>query len=281
MAFLLAESADAAQLAEPDYRRARVALDSMEELLRRNIPMEVLLPYVNDSIRLSAIATRSARDQVVSNQLAEMARRAELLEQQNRQMEQELARLDQRQEETDARMTELQSDLRAAQSDNRSLDLEITEANRLVSSLEAEVARLGNRWPPLRDALMIGAGARETARGLIVTLPRRYFESNSEEFEAEGREFLALLAGIIGLDETPEIRIEGHSSDSGPASRNLTLSEERAEAVRVYLLDLGIVEDNLQAEGFGTTRPIASNDDPETRRLNERVEILFREIRNR
>ncbi len=280
MAFLVAESADAAQLAEPDYRRARVALDSMEELLRRNMPMEVLLPYVNDSIRLSALAARSARDQVVSNQLAEMARRAELLEQQNRQMEQELARLDRRQEETGARMTELQTDLRAAQNDNRSLDLEITEANRLVSSLEAEVARLGDRWPPLRDALMIGAGARETARGLMVTLPARYFETNSEEFEAEGREFLALLAGIIGLDETPEIRIEGHTSDSGPASRNLTLSEERAEAVRVYLLDLGILEDNLQAEGFGTTRPIASNDDPETRRLNERVEILFRELRN-
>ena len=128
---------------------------------------------------------------------------------------------------------------------------------------------------------MSGAGARETARGLSVTLPAVFFESNSGTLEPEGREFLSLLTGILGIEETPEILIEGHTQDSGPASRNLTLSEERAEAVRAYLLDRGISEDNLRAEGLGTARPIAGNDDTESRILNERVEILFREIRNR
>ena len=128
---------------------------------------------------------------------------------------------------------------------------------------------------------MFGAGARETARGLTVTLPAAYFESDSGTLELEGREFLSLLAGILGVEETPEILIEGHTRDSGPASRNLTLSEERAAAVRDYLLDLGVSENNLRAEGFGTTRPIAGNDDAETTVLNERVEILFREVQNR
>ena len=127
---------------------------------------------------------------------------------------------------------------------------------------------------------MFGAGARETARGLTLTLAGATFESNSGTLGPEGREMLSRLAGVLGIDETPEILIEGHTQDSGPASRNLTLSEERAEAVRAYLLELGVSEDNLQAEGLGTTRPITGNEDAETRALNERVEIVFREIRN-
>jgi len=116
---------------------------------------------------------------------------------------------------------------------------------------------------------------------LTLTLPASYFESNSGTLEPEGRESLSRLAGILGVEETPQILIEGHTQDSGPASRNLTLSEDRAEAVKAYLFDQGISEDNLQAEGLGTTRPIAGNDDPETRELNERVELLFREVQNR
>ncbi len=281
MAYRVAESAGATELAEPELRKARVALESIEELLRRNMPMDVILPYVNDSIRLSALAARTARSQAIRNELTEETRRAELLEQQNRQLEQELQRLDQRQDESEQRLSELRLSLQTARSENRSLELEVEEATRGIRSLESEVARLGDPWPPLRNALMFGVGARETTRGLTLVLPAAYFESNSDTLEPEGREFLSRVAGILGVEETPQILIEGHTQDSGPASRNLTLSEERAEAVRAYLLDLGISEESLQAEGLGTTRPIAGNDDTETRVLNERVEILFREVQNR
>jgi outer membrane protein OmpA-like peptidoglycan-associated protein len=281
MAYRVAESAGATEFAEPELRKARVSLDSMEELLRRNMPLDVVLPYVNDSIRLSALAARIARAQAIRNELAEETRRAELLEQQNLQMEQELQRLDQRQEESEQRLSELRLSLQTELGENRSLELELEETSRTVRSLENEVARLGDPWPPLRNALMFGVGARETARGLTLTLPASYFESNSGTLEPEGRESLSRLAGILGVEETPQILIEGHTQDSGPASRNLTLSEDRAEAVKAYLFDQGISEDNLQAEGLGTTRPIAGNDDPETRELNERVELLFREVQNR
>ena len=281
MSYRVAESAAGTEFAGPEFRKARVSLDSMEELLRRNMPPEVVLPYVNDSIRLSALAARTARAEAIRNELAEENRRAELLLQQNLQMEQELQRLDQRQGESEQRLSELRESLKTERSENRSLELELEETSRAVRSLENEVARLGDPWPPLRNALMFGLGARETARGLTLTLPATYFRSNSGTLELEGRETLARLAGILGVEETPQILIEGHTQDSGPASRNLTLSEERAEAVKAYLFDQGISEDNLQAEGLGTTRPIAGNDDPETRELNERVELLFREVQNR
>ena len=96
MAYRIAESAGATEFAEPELRNARVSLESMEELLRRNMPLDVVLPYVNDSIRLSALAARTARTQAIRNELAEETRRAELLEQQNLQIEQELQRLDQK-----------------------------------------------------------------------------------------------------------------------------------------------------------------------------------------
>ena len=278
MAFEVAEQTGAAELADPDFRRARVALDSMEELLRRIVPMDILLPYVNDSIRLSEHATRVARAQPIRNDLAEATRRAALLQRQNEQMQQEIERLDQRQNDVDQRIAELRLDLQDVLNENRALELEKEEADRQVRTLEAEVARLLDPWPPLRDALMFGSGARQTARGLLVTLPASYFGRNNETLEPEGREMLARLAGVLAVDEVPEIRIEGHTSDTGPASRNLTLSEERAEAVRVYLVEAGVPEESLDAEGFGTSRPIASNDDNETRALNERVEIIIREI---
>ncbi len=281
MAYRVAESGGATEFAEPALRKARVALDSVEALLRRNIPMELVLPYVNDSIRLSALAGRLARAQVIRDELAEVTRNAELLERQNRQMELEIQRLDRMQEESEQRLSELGLRLQTTRSDNRSLELELEEASRGVRSLESEVARLSDAWPPLRNALMRGAGARETARGLTVTLPAAYFESNDGTLEPEGREFLSLLTGILGVDETPEILIEGHTRDSGPASRNLTLSEERAEAVRNFLLNQGISDNNIRAEGMGITRPVAGNDTAETSVLNERVEILFREAQIR
>ena len=278
MAFEVARQTGAADLANSDFRGARVALDSMEELLRRAMPMDLLIPYINDAIRLSEYATRVARAQPIRNELAETTRRAELLEGQNEQMRQEIQRLDRREDEVERRIAELRLELQESLSENRTLVLEKAEADRQMRTLEAELRRLQDPWPPLRDALMFRGGARQTARGLMVTLPGSYFEDNRETLEPEGREALARLAGILAVDEVLEIRIEGHSSDSGPASRNLTLSEERAEAVRVFLVEAGVAEDSLYAEGFGTSRPITSADETETRALNERVEIVIREI---
>ena len=81
------------------------------------------------------------------------------------------------------------------------------------------------------------------------------------------------------LDEHPElnISIEGHTDNVGDNDMNQTLSEERAEAVRKQLITMGIKEDRLTSKGFGESKPIDTNDTPEGRAENRRVEILILE----
>jgi OOP family OmpA-OmpF porin len=66
--------------------------------------------------------------------------------------------------------------------------------------------------------------------------------------------------------------IEGHTDSVGTAAYNKKLSQQRAEAVKKYMVEKGIDANRLKAQGFGEVRPIASNDTEEGRQQNRRVE---------
>ncbi len=87
-----------------------------------------------------------------------------------------------------------------------------------------------------------------------------------------------LDAAVSVLEKHPElslVRIEGHTDGHGKADYNLGLSKRRAKAVRLYLMKHGIGADRLQSDGFGSSRPIASNDSTEGRARNRRVEMVI------
>jgi len=67
--------------------------------------------------------------------------------------------------------------------------------------------------------------------------------------------------------------VEGHTDSSGNAAKNLSLSKARAASVEKYLIEHGEKQDHISSEGYGSTRPIASNDTKEGRAKNRRVEI--------
>jgi len=77
------------------------------------------------------------------------------------------------------------------------------------------------------------------------------------------------------LTAHPDVRIEvaGHTDSQGTDAYNLKLSEQRANAVRNYLIEMGVDADRLVARGYGETRPIADNNTPEGRAENRRVEL--------
>lgn len=68
-----------------------------------------------------------------------------------------------------------------------------------------------------------------------------------------------------------KVTIEGHTDNVGTASDNLTLSANRAESVKAYLIRKGVDENRISAVGFGESKPITSNDTPEGRQMNRRV----------
>ncbi len=101
------------------------------------------------------------------------------------------------------------------------------------------------------------------------------------QFAYDKAEILPASFGLLDelakvIQDNPHVRkvsIEGHASNEGEEQHNLQLSKARAEAVRVYLVSKGVAQDRLSSTGFGESKPLASNDTPEGRESNRRVEF--------
>jgi outer membrane protein OmpA-like peptidoglycan-associated protein len=116
---------------------------------------------------------------------------------------------------------------------------------------------------------------RDTARGLIANMSDVLFKTGSFELLPGARERLAKVSGIVLAYPSLHLQIEGHTDSVGTDEYNQSLSEKRASAVRDYLVQQGITADSIEARGFGKTQPIASNDTPEGRQQNRRVELVL------
>jgi OOP family OmpA-OmpF porin len=80
---------------------------------------------------------------------------------------------------------------------------------------------------------------------------------------------------IIHHPEIVKIEVQGHTDDSGDDAYNQRLSEERAQAVRQWLIDAGIPADKLVAKGYGYTKPLADNRIRQGRQQNRRVQFVI------
>jgi outer membrane protein OmpA-like peptidoglycan-associated protein len=118
---------------------------------------------------------------------------------------------------------------------------------------------------------------RREARGLIVNLSDVLFDSNQATLKPGAREKLSKLAGILlAYPGAYHMQIEGHTDSVGSQDYNQKLSEERAEAVHAYLISAALPAERMVAvRGFGKIRPVATNDTPEGRQTNRRVEIVI------
>ncbi len=115
---------------------------------------------------------------------------------------------------------------------------------------------------------------RDTARGLIVSMPDVLFDFNKYTLKPEARERLARISGIVLAYPDLKLQIEGYTDSIGSDEYNQTLSEKRAESVRDYLVSSGVSMNNVAAEGLGKADPVADNSTAAGRKLNRRVEMI-------
>lgn len=90
-------------------------------------------------------------------------------------------------------------------------------------------------------------------------------------------ESMGTLNGIKRvLTDNPDLRfeIDGHTDNTGTSAHNLALSQQRADAVKTQLIDMGIDAARLTTKGYGDAKPMASNDTPDGRANNRRVEFV-------
>ncbi|GIJ94283.1 cell envelope biogenesis protein OmpA [Capnocytophaga stomatis] len=99
------------------------------------------------------------------------------------------------------------------------------------------------------------------------------FDTGKATIKPQSAAVLEQIVSVLNQYPNSRFTIEGHTDSTGNKAKNLTLSQERADSVRLYLVQRGVSDTRLSAKGYGVEKPIASNKNAKGRALNRRVEI--------
>jgi outer membrane protein OmpA-like peptidoglycan-associated protein len=160
----------------------------------------------------------------------------------------------------------------------RSLDAQLggvsQERVALVQRLEAE-ARIRDQFTSIEQIF-----AREEARvsreenAIVIRLVGLTFATGSATVAPTHRALLAKVQQAAAVFPRAQIVIEGHTDSYGSDETNMRLSQQRAEAVSMYLAaELGVPSFRMSAVGYGETRPIANNETSQGRERNRRIDV--------
>jgi len=128
--------------------------------------------------------------------------------------------------------------------------------------------------PALLDSGRAAAVATRLASGQAVTLRALYFEQGQAELLPPVRAGLDTLAQALAARPALRLEVQGHTDNQGDPAINQLLSRRRAEVVCQYLAAHGVAATRLRAVGYGGSRPVADNRQPDQRPRNRRVVLL-------
>lgn len=119
-----------------------------------------------------------------------------------------------------------------------------------------------------------GVQVRREGNNLYLVMPGNItFASGRSEIRADFYEVLNSVALVLKEFNKTAIKVSGHTDSTGSDSLNQTLSEQRANSVRSYLITQNVSAGRVQAYGYGPRYPVASNSTDEGRQANRRVEL--------
>jgi outer membrane protein OmpA-like peptidoglycan-associated protein len=247
----LKQAGDALALADAAFARnddsARV--DQLAYLARQRVALA--RETANRKDAEASVATASARrDKML---LASRTREADS------------ATADATQANRDARMAQRQSD--ASQRDASAAQLQAA-----ASQMQAGDAEARNR---VLQAQLRDLNAKQTDRGMVITIGDVLFDSGQAQLKSGGAQGIQRLGTFLKANPQRKASIEGYTDSTGTDGGNLSLSARRADAVRAALLAQGVDSGQISAQGFGSSNPVAGNDNAGGRQMNRRVEIVL------
>lgn len=127
------------------------------------------------------------------------------------------------------------------------------------------------------DQALPGADVERVGEGIHLTLKEDAvrFDTNKSTLTAQAKANLDKLIPVFNSYADTNIEIFGYTDNTGSAEYNLSLSDKRAESVKVYLISKGLAASRFKTSGYGIADPIATNDTPEGRSQNRRVEFAI------
>ncbi|MGD0156447.1 MAG: OmpA family protein [Terracidiphilus sp.] len=161
--------------------------------------------------------------------------------------------------------------INAAQADADQAHLAAEQAQQGQRQADSDKAAMRAQ---LSEQLNLILETRDSARGLIVSMSDVLFDTGQYSLKPGAREKLAKVAGILIAYPGLNIAVGGYTDNVGGDDMNQTLSENRAGAVRDYLVQEGVTANSVTAKGFGNSSPVASNDNSAGRQENRRVELV-------
>jgi len=131
---------------------------------------------------------------------------------------------------------------------------------------------------PIESATSAPLELRTTDRGPALTIDDVLFDFEEANLRPEANTLIRQAAEYLQKNPNRVAIVEGHTDHTGDQSYNQFLSDARSDSVRQQLLRFGVAENRIQAKGFGETQPVATNQTPDGRQANRRVEIIFQKI---
>lgn len=126
----------------------------------------------------------------------------------------------------------------------------------------------------LRSQLNSVLATSETARGLIVNMSDVLFDTGRYTLKPNTQLSLAKVAGILQAYPGLKLQVEGYTDSVGSDEYNQKLSENRADAVRNFLMTQGVAQDGITSTGYGKANPVADNSTSAGRAKNRRVQLV-------
>ena len=141
-----------------------------------------------------------------------------------------------------------------------------------TTEVEAKPLEKNEKFPRLK---MVPPVPSVEANSLLITLDSGIlFDVDKYNVRPEAERALASLATVLKETDVKAFEVDGHTDYDGGDKHNQILSENRANAVKNFLASQGITAE-ITIKGYGKTRPVASNDTPEGKQKNRRVEIVI------
>jgi outer membrane protein OmpA-like peptidoglycan-associated protein len=207
-------------------------------------------------------AKNEAQQQAAQSQLE--AQQSQMQAQQS-QMQAQAAQLQAEQ----AQAAKAQADAARAQAEAEAAEAraKAVEANKSAASAEAVREKL-------REQLNSVLATSETARGLIVNMSDVLFDTGKYTLKPGTQVSLAKVAGILEAYPGLKVQVEGYTDSVGSDDFNQKLSENRASAVKDFLVSQGVSANNITSQGFGKNDPVADNSTSAGRQQNRRVNLV-------
>jgi len=257
--------------------RARAEADQSQQQAQQ------IQQQADDAARQRAAAEQQQQEaaqqaaQAQQQAQAEADRRRQLEEQQ--QASAQAAQQAQQQAQEAQQQAQLEAQQRtAAEQQQQQANQQAEQARQQATQAQQHAQQVETQQAQARQQLLSQLNqvlqTRDSARGLIVSMPDVLFDTSSANLKATARERLAKVAGILLAYPDIRVEVDGYTDSTGNPTFNQQLSEQRAASVESYLVQQGVRSSNISVHGAGEANPVASNDTSVGRQQNRRVELV-------